>query len=56
MRSDGQRNIEIKCQECNRVCIIIEYGKVTFTGIGVDVICAGCKAWLSRQKRGGMSL
>lgn len=55
MSSYVEGRVIINCQECNITCIKIEVGKVIFTGIGMSITCAGCQAWLSRQKRGGMS-
>lgn len=51
MSSDGKGHIVINCQECNRTCIKVEVGTAIFTGIGCSVRCAGCEAYLFRQRR-----
>lgn len=54
MSSDGQGNIIINCQDCDRRLVTIEVGKVTFHG-GMIVRCLTCEVCAQKPFRGGMA-
>ena len=52
MSSDGQGNIIINCQDCDRRLVTIEVGKATIHG-GLSIRCPACEVMRSKRRMGG---